>query len=430
MQRTTRSKSRATALRALDAVEVRFEENLSSPIHRLPNEIIANIFVLGRPAPIYVNITYRGGDDSHKYPILLGSICRLWRQVARSSPELWTYVLIRTPDSRIKSHREVLRTFLESSGNLDLDVAIVPGRFTSLFSITSYYFDDITPHLSRICTLFAFIRGSNLGVIPLRASVELPKLRHLSVYQQHSRSDFDSIPFPVCARRSPLETFHYSARGPLDLTTVPKASLRTLHIEMTHMRRATLEFIESSLLRVLTLHTGWWQSHSGLSSATLTQVELKVGRVVPPECRILGALPNLLHLSLFGMHGYHVHWPELPSLLSLHISRGVFTAGVNVIGLLGEAPQLVALQISDDGVKKMVESLSARWAGAVLSNAGDHLRLVRIIVGRSISTGLDPQLRKLAGALQEHMGLRIEWLSEQGIPELPSWIATQDGDDL
>ena len=59
-------------LTALDLAQVRFEENLSSPIHRRPDEIMPNIFILGRLRSIYTSISYCDGDDLHKYPTPLG----------------------------------------------------------------------------------------------------------------------------------------------------------------------------------------------------------------------------------------------------------------------------------------------------------------------------------------------------------------------
>ena len=219
-----RSKPRTPMPSTPDLANVRFEENLSSPIHRLPNEIIAHIFFLGRPTSIHA-IAF---DGSHKYPILLGSICQLWRQISRSSPRLWTYVLLRVPDSDITFGREMLRTFLELSRSLELYIMMVP---TECYSVpdaspfTSPYFDDIAPHLSRICTLFAFIDtwDGNLGVIPLQANIELPQLRHFSVYQHGQLNCGDPFILPLCARRSPLETFRCSLATyfPLDMTIMP-----------------------------------------------------------------------------------------------------------------------------------------------------------------------------------------------------------------
>ena len=231
-----------------DLVKIRFDENLSSPIHRLPNEIIAHIFFLGRPTSIYTNIAYHHDDESRKYPILLGSICQLWRQISRSSPRLWTYVLIRVPDSAFG--REMLRTFLELSRSLELYIMIVPAKsrsFRGTPSFTSQCFNDIAPHLSRICTLFAFIDfwDGNLGVIPLQANIELPQLRHFSVYHHSQRNGGDPFVLPLCARRSPLEIFHCSLAPsfylPVDMTTVPRTSLRTLHMKIPFVREDITE---------------------------------------------------------------------------------------------------------------------------------------------------------------------------------------------
>ena len=217
-----------------------FEQNLAAPapapIHRLPNEVIARIFTLGRPTSICTGSTHRD-FDLHKYPFLLGSICQLWRQVARSLPQLWTYVLIRTPDSTsaMKFDREMLRTVLELSQNLELCLSILPGRDQLLFPSALQYSEDIIPHISRICTLFMFVWNDKLAVIPHQTHVKLPKLRHFFVYEGHG-CEFPLI-LPAWIRESPLETFHYAPDPPnhIEINAVPTARLRDL--------RANLHFV-------------------------------------------------------------------------------------------------------------------------------------------------------------------------------------------
>ena len=70
MPQNTQSPAAANASRA----------NLTSPIHRLPNELIADIFVMGCPAP---NHKLAGIDtEPFRHQMLVGSICRLWRETA------------------------------------------------------------------------------------------------------------------------------------------------------------------------------------------------------------------------------------------------------------------------------------------------------------------------------------------------------------
>ena len=209
------------------------------------------------------------------------------------------------------------------------------------------------------------------------------------------------------------------------MTTVPRTSLRTLHMKIPFVREDIPEFIESSLLRILHLRAGRWTSGAALSSTTLTHVEINILHPASRSraFRFLGALPNLLHLSLLGQYRRQVYWPELPSLLSLHISRGVLAAKMDFVGLLGRAPQLIALQISDDDEPNMAQSISAPRSGGALSDVGDHSRLLRVIAATSIPSDY---LQKLRG----YPGLRTEWFGEQSIKqyilEQPTSIATVD----
>ncbi|KAG2738844.1 hypothetical protein P692DRAFT_20757495, partial [Suillus brevipes Sb2] len=50
----------------------------SSPVHRLPTEILSEIFLLCFPQ-----------DQPGLAPLLLSTVCRRWREVAVGFPKLW-----------------------------------------------------------------------------------------------------------------------------------------------------------------------------------------------------------------------------------------------------------------------------------------------------------------------------------------------------
>ena len=100
---------------------------------------------------------------------------------------------------------------------------------------------------------------------------------------------------------------------------------------------------------------------------------------------------------------------------------------MDFVGLLGRAPQLIALQISDDDEPNMAQSVSAPRSGGALSDVGDHSRLLRVIAGTSSPSHY---LQILAEKLRGYPGLRTEWFGEQSIKqyilEQPTSIATVD----
>ncbi|TFK27305.1 hypothetical protein FA15DRAFT_666595 [Coprinopsis marcescibilis] len=90
----------------------------------LPPEILTEIFVLSSECNTGVEkwckgyhhpITYlQRGKDEHVNPVLLGQVCRLWRDLALSLPSLWTTIIVQEPQSQAPF---MLDLWLERSGN-------------------------------------------------------------------------------------------------------------------------------------------------------------------------------------------------------------------------------------------------------------------------------------------------------------------------
>lgn len=74
--RSTRSRTKA---------DTKTEQNLTLPIHKLPDELVAYIFVLGCPKPTIDTYRPEPGDmtdDPIPFQVLVSSICRCWRRVS------------------------------------------------------------------------------------------------------------------------------------------------------------------------------------------------------------------------------------------------------------------------------------------------------------------------------------------------------------
>jgi hypothetical protein len=174
MSRSTRSQT---------AANIKFQTNLTSTIHRLPNEVIAHIFVTGCPTP---NHKLKQLDDAPlQHQVLVGSICKLWRKIAHESPDLWTSVTVRYPFPRNKSSRkkpkfyeDMVRSVLRRSGTLEVDLSI---KIDFIFGSSAHpYYDHVAPHLQRVHTLDVFVKRQDefLDWFPGSNIPELPKLRH------------------------------------------------------------------------------------------------------------------------------------------------------------------------------------------------------------------------------------------------------------
>ena len=85
---------------------------MDSPIvHLLPPEILSHIF------------TFYPIDFDHMTPLFLGSVCRRWREVAWSTPELWTYISVHLTN-QIFGVIQRCSLWLDRSGVLPLNIRI------------------------------------------------------------------------------------------------------------------------------------------------------------------------------------------------------------------------------------------------------------------------------------------------------------------
>ena len=102
------------------------------PIHRLPSEILANIFVFCLPNRV---LSYpRNRDLSYFTPALdaaplsLCNVCSFWRSLATSTPQLWRQflIIIATPRVEDQTHTdrivEFIHTWLRRAGALPLSI--------------------------------------------------------------------------------------------------------------------------------------------------------------------------------------------------------------------------------------------------------------------------------------------------------------------
>ncbi|KZP06924.1 hypothetical protein FIBSPDRAFT_804459 [Athelia psychrophila] len=100
---------------AMSQVALRLQQYISqhqaliSPLRRFPPEVLSEIFL--HLTPRYNNDV--GRDD---LPIFLGGICNYWRQIALSSPRLWSTISFRVDERNGKSRCELIKLFNSRSG--------------------------------------------------------------------------------------------------------------------------------------------------------------------------------------------------------------------------------------------------------------------------------------------------------------------------
>ncbi|KAJ6557220.1 hypothetical protein DFH09DRAFT_540422 [Mycena vulgaris] len=129
---------------------IKFHQALVAPWQRLPDEILSEIFAFTLPS--FPDHTKMGLDwiDGRRGTLLLCRICRSWRQIALSTPSLWTILSIHLDLSH--SSFEWIPLWLERSRSLPIYLQVIWGGMSSPFRLNSVM-SYVVAHLHHIRTL-------------------------------------------------------------------------------------------------------------------------------------------------------------------------------------------------------------------------------------------------------------------------------------
>src|SRR6188768_3946815 len=91
----------------------------------LPMEVVSSVFMLCKPnpSPVEIGVEVFPPEAPLTPQISLGMVCKSWRNIVRSTPQLWTDIYIRFPIlNRLEPqvYREFLLLSLRLSGSLPL----------------------------------------------------------------------------------------------------------------------------------------------------------------------------------------------------------------------------------------------------------------------------------------------------------------------
>ena len=118
-------------------------------IQRLPVELASQIFAFCLPPqdheadPFYISLLWSNSKERIKpFNIVLGAICRAWRQVAWSTPDLWSTLPIALHRGNNKAYMELILEWLGRSGQTPLDVFLVYDRIAASVPLTEEYVDE------------------------------------------------------------------------------------------------------------------------------------------------------------------------------------------------------------------------------------------------------------------------------------------------
>ncbi|KAF8956458.1 hypothetical protein BDZ97DRAFT_2062919 [Flammula alnicola] len=102
-------------------------------IHQLPPEISSEIFHLCIPEHIIdIDLQYEPRENAISAPLILSSVCQKWRQIAQTTPKLWTSVPLRLSPKNHSSLPQLAKEWIGRSGQLLLSIRLFvhPGFLT------------------------------------------------------------------------------------------------------------------------------------------------------------------------------------------------------------------------------------------------------------------------------------------------------------
>ncbi|KAJ7193773.1 hypothetical protein GGX14DRAFT_505677 [Mycena pura] len=114
------------------------------PVLTLPNEIVSEIFL--KFIPVYPLCPWMIGIHS---PSHLMRICRQWRDIAQSTPQLWRAISASTPNMQEETAQRYVRlvkTWLIRSGSCPLSIQL---GYHAIPSYKEDIMEAILPHTSR-----------------------------------------------------------------------------------------------------------------------------------------------------------------------------------------------------------------------------------------------------------------------------------------
>jgi len=95
---------------------------LVSPIRHLPPEMLSEIFLRSIPSrdPYFLLTLY----DLRRAVMLPGSVCKRWRDIALSTPRLWSSIGLQLHEKTVEADVDLTRTWLTRSGGMPLTLQI------------------------------------------------------------------------------------------------------------------------------------------------------------------------------------------------------------------------------------------------------------------------------------------------------------------
>lgn len=117
-------------------------------IHRFPPEISAEIFQMCLPTDI-MDKDLHSETSKHVLaaPLVLSAVCRRWRAISQSTPQLWMDIPLRLRASNLRSLPLLAKDWIDRSGQLPLSInftvsptkSLAPALISSMIAVLNQY---------------------------------------------------------------------------------------------------------------------------------------------------------------------------------------------------------------------------------------------------------------------------------------------------
>ncbi|THU93087.1 hypothetical protein K435DRAFT_757724 [Dendrothele bispora CBS 962.96] len=204
---------------------------LLSPIHRIPPEIIAELFNHCLPS------AHPPTRDLSEAPLLLTLVCKQWREIAFNTPCLWAALHIYIPHSRVSDEefmdrrKKGIKQWLERSGNLPISLSLThqSGSDVQVYSEKtplSSLMECLIEHSPRWKDLILNVPNAALQLIVAVPREKLAVLQRLFVSAPYSFLSRDlEKSFTAFLDRLPrLTSLHF--RGYFSITHQPQSGFQ------------------------------------------------------------------------------------------------------------------------------------------------------------------------------------------------------------
>ncbi|KAF5350055.1 hypothetical protein D9756_009299 [Leucocoprinus leucothites] len=237
--------ARAALLRRLNAIR---------PISRaLPPETLALIFAAAAQPPSSSSSTTKS-PTSRASPLLIGSVCSHWRQIAWSTPILWTFTdPVPIHRNAQPSDAHLLRLYFANARALPIHVQIKLDRLSSSPSASSeeilraVFIENSHNIASLVCTSKSSLRQRWAMLAPKLTHAQFPQLRKVEISLRGAPlSRYDEAMFvnaPVLTRISfmgyhlPHETLRlWEQMTVLELSALPASQCLETLVKCTRLQ--------------------------------------------------------------------------------------------------------------------------------------------------------------------------------------------------